>query len=279
VVLDDVADMPAGPTDRLITHPIPMLQVGSSPLYRQLADVIRQRIARGIWDVGAQIPSYEGLAAEFGVALITVRQAVALLSQEGLVHAQRGRGTHVIARPPVHPRIRIESSLAGLAEVYRTSPPRLRQLEEGESMPVLDPGEGRLAARYHYIRRVHVTQRQAVSVISLWLDDSVFRLSPRRFRRELIIPPLLDLAGDRIAKATQTLTVSTAGPEAAQALAISENAPVAVVRRVVCDHAGIAIYVCDLVYRSEYIKWEVDLLSPGAGAGAGAARKRQADTV
>lgn len=256
-----------------------MLKVGSSPLYRQIADIIRQRIAKGIWEVGAQIPSFDGLAAEFGVALITVRQAVALLSQEGLVLAQRGRGTHVIARPPVHPRIKIETSLAGLAEVYRARPPRLKLLEESESMPVLGPGEGKPAARYHHIRRVHVAQRQAVSVISLWLDERVFRLSPKRFRQELIIPPLLDLAGDRIAKATQTLTVSTAGPEAAQALAISENSPVAEVRRVVCDHSGTVIYVCDLVYRSEYIKWEVDLLSPGAGTGEGVTGKRRATTV
>jgi GntR family transcriptional regulator len=243
-----------------------MLKVGSSPLYRQLADVIRQRIVKGIWDVGARIPSFDALATEFGVALITVRQAVQLLSQEGLVHAQRGRGTSVIARPPVHPRVRIETSLASLAEVYRNRPPKLRLLEEGESMPVLDPGEGRPASRYHYIRRVHVRQRQANSVISLWLDDNVFRLAPKRFRHELIIPALLDLAGDRIAKATQTLTVSTAGPEASQALGISENAPVAEVRRVVCDHSGTVIYVCDLVYRSDYIKWEVDLLSPDGKA-------------
>lgn len=252
-----------------------MLKVGSSPLYRQLADVVRQRIAKGIWDVGTQIPSLEGLAAEFGVALITVRQAMALLAQEGLVHAQRGRGTHVIARPPVHPRVRIETSLAGLAEVYRTRPPQLRLLDERESMPVIGPDEGRPAARYHHIRRVHIRQRQAISVISLWLDDGTFRLSPKRFRQELIIPALLDLAGDRIAKATQTLTVSTAGPEAAQALSISESSPVAEVRRVVCDHAGTVIYVCDLVYRAEYIKWEVDLLAPGGRTQVGPGEARR----
>lgn len=252
-----------------------MLKVGSSPLYRQLADVVRQRIAKGIWDVGTQIPSLEGLAAEFGVALITVRQAMALLAQEGLVHAQRGRGTHVIARPPVHPRVRIETSLAGLAEVYRTRPPQLRLLDERESMPVIGPDEGRPAARYHHIRRVHIRQRQAISVISLWLDDGIFGLSPKRFRQELIIPALLDLAGDRIAKATQTLTVSTAGPEAAQALSISESSPVAEVRRVVCDHAGTVIYVCDLVYRAEYIKWEVDLLAPGGRTQVGPGEARR----
>lgn len=250
-----------------------MLQVGSSPLYRQLADVVRQRIAKGIWDVGTRIPPLEGLATEFGVGLITVRQAVALLGQEGLVHAQRGRGTYVIARPPVHPRVRIETSLRGLAEVYRTDPPQLRLLEEGDAVPVLGPGEGRPAARYHHIRRVHVRERQAVSVISLWLDDGIFRAAPRRFRKELIIPVLLDLAADRIAQATQTLTVSTAGPEAARALEISENSPVAEVRRVVCDASGTAIYVCDLVYRSEYIKWEVDLLSP-AGPTLGRSKGR-----
>lgn len=244
-----------------------MLKVGSSPLYRQVADVVRQRIVKGIWDIGTQIPSLTELAAEFDVALITVRQAVALLAQEGLVRAQRGRGTHVVGRPPVHPRIRIETSLASLAEVYRANPPGLRLLEEGESMPVLHPDEGRPAARYHYIRRVHVSQRLANSVISLWLDDGIFRLSPRRFRKELIIPALLDLAGDRIAQATQTLTVSTAGPEVAQALAISENAPVAEVRRVVCDHAGTVLYVCDIVYRSDYVKLEVNLLAPGGPVG------------
>lgn len=252
-----------------------MLKVGSSPLYRQLADVVRQRIAKGIWDVGTQIPSLEGLAAEFGVALITVRQAMALLAQEGLVHAQRGRGTHVIARPPVHPRVRIETSLAGLAEVYRTRPPQLRLLDERESMPVIGPDEGRPADRYHHIRRVHIRQRQAISVISLWLDDGIFGLSPKRFRQELIIPALLDLAGDRIAKATQTLTVSTAGPEAAQALSISESSPVAEVRRVVCDHVGTVIYVCDLVYRAEYIKWEVDLLAPGGRTQVGPGEARR----
>lgn len=239
-----------------------MLQAGSSPLYRQLADVLRQRIAKGIWGVGEIVPSLGALAAEFGVGLITVRQAVSLLVQEGLLRAQQGRGTRVLARPPVHPRVRIEASLAGLAEVYRAAPPELRLLDESESMPVLDAREGKPAARYHHIRRVHVREQQAVSVISLWLDHSIFRISPRRFRKELIIPALLDMAQARIAKATQTLTVSTAGPEAAHALEISENAPVAEVRRVICDHSGTVIYVCDLIYRSDYIKWEVDLLAP-----------------
>jgi GntR family transcriptional regulator len=239
-----------------------MLKAGTSPLYRQIADVIRQRIAKGLWDVGSRIPSFEALAAEFKVGLITVRQAIQLLSQEGLVQSQRGRGTHVTARPPVHPRVRIETSLAGLAEVYRTRPPKLALLEEGASVPVIHPGEGRPAAAYRYIRRVHVRRHQPNSVIALWLDERIFRLAPKRFRRELIIPPLLDLAGERIAKARQTLTVSAAGPVAAQALGISEGAPVAEVRRVVCDAEGTVIYLCDITYRSDYIQWEVDLLAP-----------------
>ncbi len=89
---------------------------------------------------------------------------------------------------------------------------------------------------------------------------------------------LADVIRQRIAKATQTLTVSTAGPEAAQALEISENSPVAEVRRVVSDHAGVVIYVCGLVYRSDYIKWEVDLLAPVARAAARAPRRKQAVT-
>lgn len=240
-----------------------MLQAGSSPLYRQVADILRQRIAKGVWGVGALVPSLGSLATEFGVGLITVRQAVSLLAQEGLVRAQRGRGTRVLARPPVHPRLRIETSLAGLADVYRTTPFELRLLEERDSAPALDTSEGKPAVRYHHIRRVHVREQQAISVISLWLDYDIFRITPKRFRQELIIPVLFDLARGRIAKATQTLTVSTAGPEAAHALGIAENSPVAEVRRVICDHSGTVIYVCDLTYRSGYIKWEMNLLAPG----------------
>ena len=237
-----------------------MLLDGTSPLYIQLADLLRARIVKHTWEIGDRIPSLDALAEEFAVGLITVRQAVQLLSREGLLVAQRGRGTHVISRPPLHPRIRLETSLRRLGEIYRTQPPTLRLLDEGVRMPRLEAADGAPAPSYHFMRRVHLNAHQAHSVISIYLDATIFRLAPKRFRKELIIPVLLDLPEARIAKASQTLTIATAGAEAGVALNVAAHAPVAEVRRVFCAPDGTVIYVGELVYRADFIKWEVDLL-------------------
>jgi GntR family transcriptional regulator len=233
----------------------------ASPLYAQVADAMRERIVKGAWPVGAQVPTLPALAAEFGVALVTVRQAVQLLRQEGLLVPEQGRGTFVRARPETHPQMRVETSLPKLAELYRQLAPRLIPLEEGEATPRIEPGEGTPAPRYHFLRRVHASDRQLTSVISAYLDDRVFRLAPRRFRNELVIPVLMDLKSVRIGSARQVLTVSAAGAEAAAALNISVSAPVAEVRRVFCAPDGTVIYLGELTYRGDFIRVEMDLMA------------------
>ena len=57
----------------------------ASPLYAQIADALRERIVKGEWAIGSQIPTLPELAQEFGVGLITVRQAVQVLKSEKLV--------------------------------------------------------------------------------------------------------------------------------------------------------------------------------------------------
>src|SRR3546814_12273802 len=72
-------------------------------LYAQIAGVLRSNIVSGRWPVGAQLPTIIELGQEYGAARATIRQAVQLLSQEGLLRSHRGRGTFVIERPkPVH---------------------------------------------------------------------------------------------------------------------------------------------------------------------------------
>ena len=48
---------------------------GASPIprYVQLAEVLRERIARGQWRAGEKLPSLEELVREFEVARVTVR--------------------------------------------------------------------------------------------------------------------------------------------------------------------------------------------------------------
>ena len=235
-------------------------QHSASPLYAQVADAMRERIVKGTWPIGSRIPTLPALADEFGVALITVRQAVQLLKNEQLVVPEQGRGTFVRAKPQTHPKMRVETSLLALADLYRKLAPRVLSLDERIAMPSLEAEDGLAAPRYRFLRRVHASDRQPTSVISAWLDDRIFRMAPKRIRKELIIPVLLDLDGVKIGSARQVLTIGTAGAEAATALNISVSAPVAEVRRVFCDPDGTVIYLGELTYRGDFIRVDFDLL-------------------
>jgi GntR family transcriptional regulator len=236
-------------------------QHSTSPLYAQVADALRERVAKGIWPLDSQIPTLPELAQEFGVGLITVRQAVQLLKSEMLLAPKQGQGTFVLRKPETHPRMRVETSLRGLAELYRKQAPKLIPLEEGFSMPRLDAEDGTAAPKYRFLRRIHAGERQFTSVISAYIDTRVFDLSPKRFRKETVIPVLMDLAAVKIGSARQVLTISTAGEAAANALNISVSAPVAEVRRVICAPDGTVIYLAELTYRGDYIRVDMDLLA------------------
>ncbi|MFJ4293097.1 GntR family transcriptional regulator [Cupriavidus sp. NPDC089707] len=63
--------------------------------YGQIAAQLQARIISGDWPPGEAIPAEGALAKEFGIALGTIRQAIAVLVQEGLLERVQGRGTFV----------------------------------------------------------------------------------------------------------------------------------------------------------------------------------------
>ncbi|MET9973864.1 GntR family transcriptional regulator [Streptomyces microflavus] len=73
---------------------------GPIPPYRQIADQLRARIADGTIPVGRRIPSLVELEQEFGVARDTLRKAVKVLKDEGLVETVNGMGVFVTQQPP-----------------------------------------------------------------------------------------------------------------------------------------------------------------------------------
>ena len=78
--------------------PIPSPSLAREPgrsRYAALADVLRAHLLRGEWPPGSAIPAEQLLAAEHGVALGTVRQALQLLVDERLIERVQGRGTFV----------------------------------------------------------------------------------------------------------------------------------------------------------------------------------------
>lgn len=65
------------------------------PLYLQIADHLRSDIRSGVLTSGTCLGSHQSLAEKYKVSLITVRKALKLLAEEGLVVLQQGKGTFV----------------------------------------------------------------------------------------------------------------------------------------------------------------------------------------
>ena len=63
--------------------------------YRQLAEILRARIARGDWRAGRAIASESQLVQQYGLARSTVRRTIALLVEAGDLFVVPHRGTYV----------------------------------------------------------------------------------------------------------------------------------------------------------------------------------------
>jgi len=68
---------------------------GFRPLYRQVQELFRQRIADGTWRPGQALPAEPRLAAELNVSQGTVRKALDELAAQSILVRHQGRGTFV----------------------------------------------------------------------------------------------------------------------------------------------------------------------------------------
>ncbi|MGW2206341.1 GntR family transcriptional regulator [Streptomyces sp. NPDC001774] len=68
--------------------------------YAQVADDLRNQIAHGMLKAGQRLEGNAKLAERYGVAAMTVRHALDILRDEGLIVSQQGRGTFVASDPP-----------------------------------------------------------------------------------------------------------------------------------------------------------------------------------
>ena len=85
-----------------------------TPIWKAIATSLRGDIAEGLYTEGDKLPTEAVLAARFGVNRHTVRQALAALADEGIVHARRGAGVFVTTTPtdyPIGRRVRFHQNL------------------------------------------------------------------------------------------------------------------------------------------------------------------------
>src|SRR5579863_2614551 len=107
-------------------------QTDKRPIYLQIMEQIKQRIAVGDWTEGQAIPSIRQLAVNLQVSVITVKRAYLELEREGVIVTQQGKGSQVASSPGLGLRLQEEElsmhleQAARLATLLRIRP---RELE------------------------------------------------------------------------------------------------------------------------------------------------------
>ena len=96
-------------------------QSDKRPMYLQIMEQMKQRIAVGDWAAGQAIPSIRQLAADIGVSVITVKRAYLELEREGVIVTRQGRGCFVASESGLGARIREQELAQHLEQAVRSA--------------------------------------------------------------------------------------------------------------------------------------------------------------
>lgn len=96
-------------------------QADPRPMYLQIIEQIRHRVAIGDWFPGQEIPSIRGLAVELKISVITVKRAYMELEHAGVLTTRQGRGTFVADDPKLGTRLTEQELDAHLGAAIRAA--------------------------------------------------------------------------------------------------------------------------------------------------------------
>lgn len=231
------------------------------PLYLQVASVMRQRIETGHWTHGEKISTLEELEKEFAVARVTIRQAVELLREEGLLDAQQGRGTFVSGQPKNNRWLNLANGFESMVESLKNNVLKHVHLQEDAPPPDLAKGEGQPADAYTFLRSVQYKGGEPFSVVNLHLSQDIFIRDPEHFMGSAALAKLVEMEDVTLLHAYQTLSIGVSDPETANLLKIGLGEPTADCRLVLVDDKGIAVYVAGIHYHKDCFAIRSDLMN------------------
>jgi GntR family transcriptional regulator len=242
------------------------------PLYIQVASVMRRRIETKQWRPGTKIPTLVELDREFQVARVTVRQAVDILREEGLLRAQQGRGTFAAEKSADRHWFKLATTWDVLIEQIKHNVLKPIKVTNPPRFPTLREGEGEPADKYVFLRSIQYKDATPYGIVNLHLANAIYRRAPNAFREHPALSVIASWKDFEIQHAHQTVVIGSADPTTSDLLEIALGAPTAECRCVLIDRNNVAIYVADIMYRSDAIQLHIDLLKRKR-ASAGAVRR------
>jgi DNA-binding GntR family transcriptional regulator len=123
--------------------------------FRAVANVLRERVEAGNLPGGRLSPE-DALATEFGVARETVRRALAVLIDEGLIRSTHGRGHFVV---------RHDDEEAGMPRYLVVAQKLRARIAAGDFRHEVLPAEAEIQAEYEVSRN---TARRAFTELETW---------------------------------------------------------------------------------------------------------------
>ncbi|MEM9756722.1 MAG: GntR family transcriptional regulator [Pseudomonadota bacterium] len=154
------------------------------PIYLQISETLIRDIAAGRLSDGSRLAPERDLARRFGVAVGTLRKALADLEERGLLDRRQGSGNYVRAAPTpqgIYAFFRLEKlDGGGLPGARVLSVDRLRK-------PATLPSFG-VSIDAHRIRRLRTLDGTAAALEEIWLDASFAeRLAPEALSDSLYL--------------------------------------------------------------------------------------------
>jgi GntR family transcriptional regulator len=222
--------------------------------YQQIADELRAVVDRGEYGTGRLLPSEAELSNRFGASRVTVRRALEVLRDEGLVDSRQGFGWFVAADPVRQSLGRlgtIESQLAaeGVTSERRVldfrfikAPARVRQLLGVETVL--------------RVRRLNLADGEPFALVTVWCPE---QYGAELSRADVERAPFYELMGVALGGAVQTIGAAAATAAEAELLGILEGSPVLRCERVTRSIDDEPVLVSEHVFASHRTEFVVDL--------------------
>lgn len=232
------------------------------PLYYQLVENIRNKIAQNVYVRGQMIPTELQLQEEYGVSRETVRKAIHTLVAEGLIEKIRGKGTFVAGLKIVH---RIGSIYGSSDEIRaRGMIPTTKFLEKTEFLPpkpMRDELKLNPTSTVAKVRRLRYADNKPVAILTSYIP---MELAPGIIQTEFVNGSLYSTLENifhlTLFEADEIIEAGSADDEQeARLLKIKTRSPVLVVNRLTYLDNMRPIEKLVAIYRSDAFKYQVKL--------------------
>lgn len=237
----------------------------SVPLYIQLKEHLQMQIEAGVYAAGARLPSERQLAEDFNLSRMTARQALQLLSQDGLTQSRVGKGTYVRQRR-IDQELRV---LTGFTEDIQRQGlrPNSRVLKASIS-PADEAAAHRLripqGSEVVILNRVRLADNQPLAIENATINHQLCPniLEGRDFRQESLYRILREEYGCQLIWADQMIQARLPSDEERKLLHIGEYEPILSIERVTFITQDQPIEFVKSIYHGTHYRFRVALQQP-----------------